>query len=179
MASATQRAWFPWIAWMSPSAFAYSGSAHSDLLTVAGKLAAGRWNSGKFDPAPELAKPAAPVNSGRTAIYGRTLAHPAKTRSINAIIPPIASRIDGVFLLVGRRLVSPSYPLFEDPSVSFVQLRVPVVPSPKVVILSNAKDLLFANSDWMPALQPANSLSVFDSPDGTMARLSRKRADPC
>ena len=81
------------------------GSAQSDLSPAFAMPAAVYLKSGRFDPAPTRAKPLAPVNSGRSAIYEKTLDTPRETRSIAAIIPPIASRIDGVFLLIGRRLV--------------------------------------------------------------------------
>ena len=82
---------------------ACSGSAPADLLRVsaAAWLAAARSESGKIDPAPAPVLPPAPVNSGRSAIYGRTFGHPAETRSVNTIIPPIASR--------GRRSSPPNW----------------------------------------------------------------------
>ena len=65
-----------------------------DLLTMpaAVMLEAVRLESGKFDPVPALAETSAPVNSGKSAIYGKTFGHPVETRSAAPIIPPIASR---------------------------------------------------------------------------------------
>ena len=65
-----------------------------DLLTMpaAVMLEAVRLESGKFDPVPTLAETSAPVNSGKSAIYGKTFGHPVETRSAAPIIPPIASR---------------------------------------------------------------------------------------
>ena len=61
-------------------------------MFAAAILAAVRLESGKFDPAPALAETAAPVNLGKSAIYGTTFGHPVETRSAALIIPPIASR---------------------------------------------------------------------------------------
>ena len=53
-----------------------------DLLTMlaAVMLEAVRLKSAKFDPAPASAKTLAPVNSGKSAIYGTTFGHPVETR---------------------------------------------------------------------------------------------------
>ena len=58
----------------------------------AAKFAVARLESGKFDPAPAPAVPLTPVNSGKSAIDGKTFGHPVETRSAETIIPPIASR---------------------------------------------------------------------------------------
>ena len=65
-----------------------------DLWTMlaAPMLEAVRLESGKLDPVPALAETSAPVNSGKSAIYGKTFGHPVETLSAAPIIPPIASR---------------------------------------------------------------------------------------
>src|ERR1700730_13051589 len=61
-------------------------------MFAAARLAAVRLESGKFDPAPAPAETSAPVNLGKSAIYGTTFGHPVETRSAALIIPPIAIR---------------------------------------------------------------------------------------
>lgn len=48
--------------------------------------------SGNFDPAPPAATSLSPVNSGKSASYGTSFGYPAETRSVETIIPPLASR---------------------------------------------------------------------------------------
>src|ERR1019366_8937157 len=49
---------------------------------------------------------------------------PRRNRSVDSIIPPIASRDDGVLHLLGRRLAPESYPLFSQRVVAEVRFGV-------------------------------------------------------
>ena len=77
---------------------ACSEAVRSDPLLFAAAMFAAvmleavRLESGKFDPAPAPAETSAPVNLGKSAIYGTTFGHPVETRSAGLIITPIASR---------------------------------------------------------------------------------------
>jgi hypothetical protein len=93
------------LSWLSAVPFA------AVMLAVASP-AAGCLESGKVDPVPVRAEPAALVRSGRSAIYGTTFEYPAETRSVEVIILPRADRADGRCHLVGRSLALESYPLF-------------------------------------------------------------------
>jgi hypothetical protein len=84
--------------WLIQPTAACSEAARSDpslfaaVMLAAVMLEAVRLDSGKFDPAPAPAETSAPVNLGKSAIYGTTFGHPVETRSAALIIPPIASR---------------------------------------------------------------------------------------
>lgn len=62
------------------------------VMPAAAGLEAARLGSENFDPAPAPASPLAPAGSGRRATYGTTFGYPAETRSVDAIILPIAIR---------------------------------------------------------------------------------------
>ena len=53
---------------------------------------AAKWESAELDSAPKPAAQSTTEERGRSASYGTTLEHPAGTRSVETIIPPIASR---------------------------------------------------------------------------------------